>query len=149
MDTCLTKYSLHQSPPLSHPQKSHNWHTTILLHPYHVPNAINPQRTKYTQHSPSYYNGVSPAPGIPCLYRNRTSVITFTRPCLCVLSRATLIQSTSPYDVLTIHFNIIPYTRLRLQSCLFPSRFFPFKIPHIFRWPCFLHVQPIPFSAVS
>jgi hypothetical protein len=95
-----------------------------------------------SQQSRSYHNGFSPTQGIPRLYRNVTSLAAFTRPCLCVLSRATSIQSTSPYDVFTIHFNIIPHTRLCLIRCLFPSHFLPFKIPYFFAGHAFYMCRP-------
>ena len=148
-DTCPPIF-ITRLPSTLHTQKSRHWHTTIVFQPCRVPNAIYPQRTINTQHSPSYHNRFSPAQGIPRLYRNPTSVTTLTKPCLRALSRATLIQSTSPYDVFTIHFNIIPLYMIKHPKLYFPFTFFPLlKIPHIFRWPCFLHVPPISSSVVS
>jgi hypothetical protein len=121
-------------PPtlITHPQKSRHWHTTTVFHPCRVPNAIHPQRTINTQHSPSYHNRFSSAQGIPRLYRNPTSVITLTKPYLRALFRATLIQSTYPYDVFTIHFNIIPLYTIKHPKLYFPFTFFPHLKFHIF-----------------
>jgi hypothetical protein len=87
------------------PHKVTYWNTTCVLATWDP--ATCPQTTRNTQHSPPEGKSFSTGQRIPRLYAAHKSLTMFTRPRPWPVPSATLIQSPSPHDVITIHFNII------------------------------------------